>query len=137
MVAPPPDFEIDQIEATIAETLGHAASLLDPQVLEFALSVGALRGGLEAMRGRVPLEDFPARLAVHKAEAFPVEHEAIIDEALWAEVHDVLANNRVARIAVARAPAPALLRGLIFTESGVAKTPHLTKKGTRLYRYYV
>ncbi len=59
-------------------------------------------------------------LAVHKAEAFPGEHEAIIDEALWAEVHDVLANNRVARIAVARAPAPALLRGLIFTESGVA-----------------
>lgn len=76
-------------------------------------------------------------LAVHKAEAFPGEHEAIIDEALWAEVHDVLANNRVARIAVARAPAPALLRGLIFTESGVAMTPHHTKKGTRLYRYYV
>ncbi|MGB8813156.1 MAG: recombinase family protein, partial [Paracoccaceae bacterium] len=51
-------------------------------------------------------------LAVHKAEAFPGEHEAIIDEALWAQVHDMLANNRVARIAVARAPAPALLRGL-------------------------
>ncbi len=49
----------------------------------------------------------------------------------------MLANNRVARIAVARDPTPALLRGLIFTETGVAMTPHHTKKGTRLYRYYV
>lgn len=38
---------------------------------------------------------------------------------------------------MAKEPSPALLRGLIFTETGVAMTPHHTKKGTRRYRYYV
>ncbi len=41
----------------------------------------------------------------------------------------VIANNRVKRVAVAKEPSPALLRGLIFTETGVAMTPHHTKKG--------
>ena len=76
-------------------------------------------------------------LAVHKGTAYPGEHDAIIDETLWDEVHDVIANNRVKRVAVAKEPSPALLRGLIFTETGVAMTPHHTKKGTRRYRYYV
>ena len=32
--------------------------------------------------------------------------------------------------------APALLKGIIFTETGAAMTPTATKKGSRLYRYY-
>ena len=44
---------------------------------------------------------------------------------------------RVTRAAVAREPSPALLRGLIFTGTGVAMTPHHIKKGTRHYRHYV
>ena len=76
-------------------------------------------------------------LAVHKGDAYPGEHDAIIDETLWNDVHHVIANNRVKRVAVAKEPSPALLRGLIFTETGVAMTPHHTKKGTRRYRYYV
>lgn len=32
---------------------------------------------------------------------------------------------------------PALLKGLIFSETGAAMTPTATRKGTRLYRYYV
>ena len=53
------------------------------------------------------------------------------------EVHEVIANNRYLRKAVAQEPSPALLRGLIFTETGVAMTPHHTQKGTRRYRYHV
>ncbi len=32
-------------------------------------------------------------LAVHKGEAYPGEHDAIIDEPLWDEVHEVMANK--------------------------------------------
>ncbi|MDA3888621.1 MAG: recombinase family protein, partial [Allgaiera sp.] len=65
-------------------------------------------------------------LSVHKGTAYPGEHDAIIDEPLWDEVHEVIANNRFRRVAVAKEPSPALLRGLIFTETGVAMTPHHT-----------
>ena len=41
-------------------------------------------------------------LAVHKGTAYPGEHDAIIDETLWDEVHEVIANNRVKRVAVAQ-----------------------------------
>ncbi len=81
---------------------------------------------LDMVKNRIP-----------KGTAYPGEHDAIIDAALWDDVHDVIANNRVKRVAVAKEPSPALLRGLIFTETGVAMTPHHTKKGTRRYRYYV
>jgi len=75
-------------------------------------------------------------LAVHKDEVHPGEHKAIIDQKLWDEVHEVNANNRVARAAVARTAQPALLRGLIFTETGAAMTPHHTKRKGKRYCYY-
>lgn len=62
-----PGFEITMIEEQIAETLGHAADLADPDVLQFALSVGALRGGIEVARGRVPVSDLPAWLILDGA----------------------------------------------------------------------
>lgn len=36
-----------------------------------------------------------------------------------------------------RAQTPAMLKGLLFTDTGVAMTPTHTRKGERLYRYYV
>ncbi|MEQ9039401.1 MAG: hypothetical protein RIE24_13715 [Silicimonas sp.] len=62
-----PGFEITTIEEQIAETLGHAADLTDPDVLQFALSVGVLRGGIEVARGRVPVSDLPAWLILDGA----------------------------------------------------------------------
>ncbi len=62
-----PGFEITMIEEQIAETLGHAADLADPDVLQFALSVGVLRGGIEVARGRVPVSDLPAWLILDGA----------------------------------------------------------------------
>jgi len=62
-----PGFEISMIEELIAETLGHAADLADPDILQFALSVGALRGGIEVARGRVPVSDLPAWLILDGA----------------------------------------------------------------------
>ena len=62
-----PGFEIAEIEARIAEALGHAEALHDPGVLETALQVGVLRGGYEVMRGRIPLRDLPAWLILDGA----------------------------------------------------------------------
>lgn len=62
-----PGFEISEIERLIADALGHAAALNDPGVLEIALSVGLLRGGLEVLRGAISIEDLPAWLIIDGA----------------------------------------------------------------------
>jgi site-specific DNA recombinase len=73
----------------------------------------------------------------HKGNAYPGEHKAIVDEALWDKVQAVLAENRVDRTTGADAKYPSLLAGLAFDDSGERLTPtHAVKKGTR-YRYYV
>jgi hypothetical protein len=64
-------------------------------------------------------------------------HEPIVDAELWEAAHAVLAGNRNQRAGRTRSTEPALLRGLIFTETGAAMTPHHTKKGNRRYCYYV
>jgi site-specific DNA recombinase len=75
--------------------------------------------------------------AVHKGTAYPGEHTAIVDRALWDRVHSILQESPRQRAANTRNQTPALLRGLIFGPSGAAMTPTMTKKGSRLYRYYV
>jgi hypothetical protein len=75
--------------------------------------------------------------AVHKGTAYPGEHEAIVDRALWDRVHSILRESPRQRAANTRNQTPALLRGLIFGPNGTAMTPTMTKKGSRLYRYYV
>ena len=76
-------------------------------------------------------------LAVHKGEAFPGEHQAIIERALWEKVRAILAESPRARAANTRARTPALLKGLVFAPGGRAMTPAHTRKKGRLYRYYV
>jgi hypothetical protein len=75
--------------------------------------------------------------AVHKGASYPGEHEAIIDRETFDKVQAILATNGRARAMATRSATPPLLKGLIFTDAGRAMTPHHTKKGTRLYRYYV
>jgi DNA invertase Pin-like site-specific DNA recombinase len=75
--------------------------------------------------------------ATHKDASYPGEHAPIIDRSLWDKVHSILQTSPRLRAANARARTPALLKGLIFTETGCAMTPAFTKKGSRLYRYYV
>jgi DNA invertase Pin-like site-specific DNA recombinase len=75
--------------------------------------------------------------ATHKDASYPGEHAPIIDRSLWDKVHSILQISPRLRAANARARTPALLKGLIFTETGCAMTPAFTKKGSRQYRYYV
>ena len=75
--------------------------------------------------------------AVHKGTAYKGEHEAIIPRPLWDKVHAILRSNARQRSANTRAQTPALLKGLIFGPTGCAMTPTHTRKGGRLYRYYI
>jgi DNA invertase Pin-like site-specific DNA recombinase len=75
--------------------------------------------------------------AVHKGVAYPGEHQAIIDRALWDRVHAVMSESPRKRAANTRAQTPSLLKGLIFGPTGRAMTPAHTRKGGKLYRYYV
>ncbi|MDX9859287.1 MAG: recombinase family protein [Rhodospirillales bacterium] len=76
-------------------------------------------------------------MAVHKGVAYPGEHEAIIDREIWDRVHAIIAESPRLRANRTRAQTPALLKGLIFGADGRAMSPTHTRKGDRLYRYYV
>jgi hypothetical protein len=75
--------------------------------------------------------------AVHKGESYPGEHDAIIDRETWDRVHAILQESPRKRAARTRADTPALLKGLLFGPDGAAFSPTHTRKGDRLYRYYV
>jgi DNA invertase Pin-like site-specific DNA recombinase len=75
--------------------------------------------------------------AVHKGESYPGEHEAIINRETWDRVHAILQESPRKRAARTRAETPALLKGLLFGPDGAAFSPTHTRKGERLYRYYV
>ena len=102
-------------------------------------------GGVLNKRGRPIDKGFLYKLfrnrlylgeAVHKGTSYPGEHQAIIDQSLWDQVHAILQESPRQRAANTRTQTPALLKGLIFTATGIAMTPTMTKKGSRHYRYY-
>jgi len=74
---------------------------------------------------------------VHKGTSYPGEHAAIIDREAWDKVHASLKESPRKRAARTRADTPALLRGLLYGPDGAAFSPTHTRKGGRLYRYYV
>jgi site-specific DNA recombinase len=76
-------------------------------------------------------------LTVHKAEAYPGQHDAIIGEDLWNEVQSINREPPRTRARASSAREVALLRGLIFGPDGWAMTPQHARKDGRLYRYYV
>jgi hypothetical protein len=75
--------------------------------------------------------------AVHKGTAYPGEHAAIISNDLWDKVHSILAESPRKRAGQSRRQTPALLKGIIFGPTGSAMSPTHTRKGGKLYRYYV
>lgn len=75
--------------------------------------------------------------AVHKGVSYPGEHQAIIDRKLWDRVHGILKDSPRKRAGHNRAQTPALLKGIIFGPTGAAMSPTHTRKGGKLYRYYV
>ena len=76
--------------------------------------------------------------AVHKGVSYPGEHQPIIARELWDKVHSILQESPRKRAANTRGQnTPALLKGLLFGPNGLAFTPAYTRRGKKLYRYYV
>lgn len=76
--------------------------------------------------------------AVHKGQSYPGRHKAIIDQALWDDVHSIFAKNASRRRNNTRSSTPAPLKGLLQCEGcGRAMTPTHTRRHGRLYRYYI
>jgi hypothetical protein len=104
------------------------------------LADGTACGGQKLSRGALYLmlqNRIDRGEITHKGNAYPGEHRAIVDQALWDQVQAILAENRVDREIGSYAKQPSLLAGLAFDETGERLTPsHAVKKGTR-YRYYV
>ena len=70
--------------------------------------------------------------AVHKSQAYPGEHQGIIDHGLWDKVHAILTVSPRAREGALRAQSPALLKGMLFAPNGFAMTPTHTRRRRKL-----
>jgi site-specific DNA recombinase len=74
---------------------------------------------------------------VHKGEAHPGEHAAIVPLALWEAVQAKLADKGPGPIGTAKAERQSYLLGFLVDGLGRPMTSTHTSKGTRRYRYYV
>ena len=134
---------INELEAAIVRTIfdrfveGGSAT---------ALARALAAEGVRTRKGRLIDKGFLYKLlnnrvyvgdAVHKGTAYPGEHEAIVTRAVWDNVHAILRESPRVRAGRTRAATPALLKGLIFGSTGCAMTPTHTRRGDKLYRYYV
>ena len=76
-------------------------------------------------------------LIVHKGEAYPGEHQPIVDEALWQAVQDKLAANASGPSKRSRHQHPSLLVGKLLDGEGRPMTPSHAARSGRRYLYYV
>jgi site-specific DNA recombinase len=78
-------------------------------------------------------------MIVHKAEAYPGEHEPIVPQELWDQVQSKLAgNSQAANREIESTPVDQPLLGKLFDDRGNKMSPaHATKKNGVRYRYYV
>jgi site-specific DNA recombinase len=75
--------------------------------------------------------------AVHKGTAYAGEHVAIVGGELWDKAQALIKASPGTRAKRPLGRTAALLKGLVFGSTGVPMTPASTRKGGRLYRYYV
>jgi len=102
--------------------------------------------GIRTPRGNPMSKNFLYRMlnnrayigeAVHKGTGYAGEHQRLIDQKTWDSVRAILQESPRVRANKTRAETPALLKGLLYGPDGAAFSPTHTRKGDRLYRYYV
>jgi len=74
---------------------------------------------------------------VHRQEAYPGNHSAIIDDDVWQRTQAVFKANHQAWHRNDRVRTPFLLKGILFDTQGHRFSPVQGRKGPRAYRYYV
>jgi site-specific DNA recombinase len=75
---------------------------------------------------------------MHLGQAYPGEHEAIVDRRTWDRAHAILGENRNYRATQTRKKSAAILKGLLRCGCcGVSMSPTYTTRRGRRYQYYV
>jgi site-specific DNA recombinase len=75
---------------------------------------------------------------VHQGQAYPGEHEAIIDRRTWDRAHAILGENRRYRATQTRKKTAAILKGILQCGAcGVPMAPAYTTRRGKRYQYYV
>lgn len=146
----PLGYEVRNRKLVINEGEAATVRMIFERFLEVGSATALARTlaaeGIKTRRGRLIDKGFLYKLvnnrvyigeAVHKGTAYPGEHAAIISRTLWDKVHAILRESPRVRAGRTRASTPALLKGLIFGPTGCAMTPTHTRRGDKLYRYYV
>jgi DNA invertase Pin-like site-specific DNA recombinase len=134
---------VNEAEAKLVQSIfKRFARGIQPQILieELAKEGATNKNGKPIDKGylyrvlhnRVYLGD-----AVHKGTAYPGEHVPLIERDLWDQVRSLISTSPREPSKRPLGRSPALLKGLVFGPSGAAMTPAHTRKGGKLYRYYV
>ena len=100
---------------------------------------GPHRGGIPFRRGSLfyLLKNPVYRgMIVHKGQAYPGEHEAIIDEELWGAVQNRLREKAPSRRRATNDRQQAMLAGRVFDAEGRPMVPSYCVKRSRHYCYY-
>jgi len=147
---PPLGYEVTDRKLTIKEADAATVRWIFARFIEIGSATELAREvatrGVRTSRGNRIDKKFLYRLlnnrayigeAVHKGDSYPGEHDAIIDRVVWDKVHTILTESPRKRAARTRADTPALLKGLLYGPDGAAFSPTHTRKGGKLYRYYV
>jgi len=75
---------------------------------------------------------------MHQGQAYPGEHEALIDRRTWDRVHAILGENRPYRASQTRRKTAAILKGILRCGAcGTPMAPTYTTRRGRRYQYYV
>jgi hypothetical protein len=137
-------FELEVAGLRYTATIGRFP---DGRIGEIFLNNGKAAEGVLTKRGRPIDRGYLYILlnnrtyvgeAVYKGTAYPGEHQPIIPRELWDKVHAILQESPRKRAAKTRGyNTPAPLKGLLFGPDNRAFTPAYTRRGNRLYRYYV
>jgi DNA invertase Pin-like site-specific DNA recombinase len=147
---PPLGYDVKERKLVINETEAAHVRWIFDRFIEVGSGTAMLKErkarGITTKKGAAITKGFLYRLlnnrvyigeAVHKGQSYPGEHKAIIDRDTWDKVHIILQESPRKRAARTRADTPALLKGLLFGPDGAAFSPTHTRKGGKLYRYYV
>jgi len=76
-------------------------------------------------------------IITHRGEPHAGMHEAIVPEALWNQVQELLKTNDTAKRTGTKAQTSSLLAGLLYDGEGQRLTPTHTVKNGKRYRYYI
>ena len=147
---PPLGYDVDARKLVINDVEASHVRYIFDQFAQCGSATVMLRDlknrGITTKQGGVITKGFLHRLmnnrvylgeAVHKGTSYPGEHKAIITQDAWDKVHAILTESPRKRAAHTRCNTPALLKGLLWGPDGAAFSPTHTRKGGKLYRYYV